>query len=109
MNSEIEEYISKYPDEIKSLYLRLRDIILESSPAMPDEKLWAKLPSYYAGDRFIRLIPFKDHINIEAAAIKAHAVELCDFKLTPKGMLRAEPKKELPANLAQIFAETLRG
>lgn len=27
---------------------------------------WAKLPSYYCGEKFIRIIPFKDHINIKS-------------------------------------------
>ena len=31
--------------------------------------MWAKLPTYYVGESFVRLIPFKDHINIEAKAV----------------------------------------
>ena len=26
--------------------------------------MWAKLPSDYSGERFARLIPFRDHINM---------------------------------------------
>lgn len=52
------------------------------------EKLWAKLPSYYIEDKFIRLIPFKDHINIEAKSILQYKKELKEFKITLKGMLQ---------------------
>ena len=59
----------KYTDEIQQLFCELRILIIQSVSCDIEEKLWAKIPSYYDGDRFIRLIPFKDHINIEAAAI----------------------------------------
>ena len=74
----------------------------------PEEKLWAKLPSFYVGDNFIRLIPFKDHMNIEAQAITKHANELAGYKITPKGMLQLYLKQEVPAEvLKKIFSETL--
>ena len=51
-------------------------------------KMWAKLPSYYCGDKFVRIIPFKDHINIEADGLAKHAGKFEGFKFTPKGMLQ---------------------
>ena len=58
----------------------------------------------------MRLIPFKDHINIEAEAVNQHREELADYKITPKGMLQIYVKREIPYEaLKQIFAETLRG
>lgn len=72
--------------------------------------MWAKLPSYYAGERFVRLIPFKEHINIEAQAILLHKEELAGYKITPKGMLQIYVNQNVPKDiLAQIFAETLGG
>lgn len=108
MNEQLTEYISKYPEEVTALFMRLRQLILEGSPAVPDERMWAKLPSWYVGEAFVRLIPFKDHVNVEAAAMLPHKDELTGFKLTPKGMLQLRPADTLPEELLrQIFSETL--
>lgn len=66
MNKEVQEYVEKYPIEVKELFGKLRNLVLDSVFDDIEEKLWAKLPSYYVGENFVRLIPFKDHINIEA-------------------------------------------
>ena len=71
------------------------------------ETLWAKLPSYYAGESFVRLIPFKDHINIEASAAIKHKEELEGYKITPKGMVQVYLKQELPAEAWKELSETL--
>ena len=108
MNDAINEVLRKFPDEIIELYGQLRTMLLDSTAHTPEEKLWAKLPSFYVGERFVRLIPFKDHINIEAAAILSHREELTGYKITPKGMLQLYTNQSLPVEvLKQIFAETL--
>ena len=70
MNEEVKQCMDKYPDEIKEMYHKLRIMLMENITCNVEERLWAKLPSYYVEDNFVRLIPFKDHINIEAAAIQ---------------------------------------
>lgn len=66
------------------------------------------MPSYYAGESFVQLIPFKDHINIEAKAVSVHREDLPGYKITPKGMLQVFLKQELPREvLKRIFSETL--
>jgi hypothetical protein len=108
MNEYIQDYIAKYSGEIQQLFIELRKLINQSVPYEIEEKLWAKLPSYYIGDRFIRIIPFKDHINIEAIAIMEHKYQLEQFKITPKGMLQIYPNQIIPINVLQtIFKETL--
>lgn len=107
MNEQVREYIDKYPENIITLFCSIREILMENLPII-NEKLWAKLPSYYVGDSFVRLIPFKDHINIEASAINQHKEELSGYKITPKGMLQIYVKQELPyETLKNIFSETL--
>ena len=104
MNEQIKEYLEKYPSEITTMYNTLRNLIFDSAPSEPQETLWAKIPSYYIGDSFVRLIPFKDHINIEAKAVLEHQEELSGYKITPKGMLQVFMKQEIPENiLKQIF------
>ena len=108
MNEQIKDYLDKYPGEIIELYNTLRKIIFDSVPTRPEEKLWAKLPSYYVGDSFVRLIPFKDHINIEAEAALRHREELAHYKITPKGMVQIRPKDDIPYEaLKRIFSQTL--
>ena len=108
MNEQVKEYIDKYPSEIVDMYNNIRQIIFDSVSSEPEETLWAKLPSYYVGETFVRLIPFKDHINIEANAISEYKDVLSGYKVTPKGMLQIFLKQELPIDvLKQIFAKTL--
>lgn len=108
MNEQIKAYLEKYPEEIIDLFHALRKLIYESVSCEPEETLWAKLPSYTVGEFFVRLIPFKDHINIEAQAVMQHTDELTGYKITPKGMLQVYIKQEMPeVVLKRIFAETL--
>lgn len=72
--------------------------------------MWAKLPSYYVNESYVRLIPFQDHINVQAKAVPDHREDLTAYKITPKGMLQIGLKQDLPeALLKQIFAETFAG
>lgn len=108
MTKEIKEYLEKYSNEIIDMYNVLRKIIFDSVSSNLQETMWAKLPSYYVGDAFVRLIPFKDHINIEAISILKHKEELRNYKITPKGMLQIYLKQDIPADvLRRIFTETL--
>lgn len=106
MNEQIQQYLSGYPEEITALFIQLRQLIYDC--AAPEETLWARLPSYLADDHFVRLIPFKNHINIEARAILAHREELTGYKITPKGMLQIYLKQAVPCDvLRKVFTETL--
>ncbi len=108
MDEQVRQYVEQYPSGIADMYQALRTLILDSAPAPLQEKLWARLPSYYAGEAFVRLIPFKDHINIEASAAAAHRQALTGYKMTPKGMLQIFLGQEIPADaLRQIFEDTL--
>lgn len=109
MNEQVKEYLEKYPSDITEMYNDLRQIIFDSVSREAEEKLWAKLPSYYVGEAVVRLIPFKDHINVEAQAAALHKDELSGYKFTPKGMLQIFLKQDIPYEaLKKIFAETLR-
>lgn len=108
MNADVESYIGKFDEAVQGRFLDLRQLLLESVPCEVEEKLWAKLPSYYRADKFVRLIPFKDHINIEASAISAHERQLVGYKRTPKGMLQVYHNQDIPTKaLKAIYIETL--
>ena len=108
MNEQVKEYLKKYPREVIEMHNALRQLIYDSVSDEPEESLWAKLSSYYLGKSFVRLIPFKDHINIEAETVSEYKDELEGYKVTPKGMLQIFIKQEIPVDvLKRIFAETL--
>jgi len=108
MNEEIRARLETFPADVRELFLHLRTLIYDSSPAEPAEMQWARMPSYSVGNAFVRLIPFKDHINIEAKAVALHREELTGYKITPKGMLQIYVNQPVPEEaLRRIFAETL--
>lgn len=108
MNPEVKAYIEKYPDAIIEQYQHIRGLLFQSFSGDIEETLWARLPSYYVGEKYVRLIPFKDHINIEAKAVTNHREELSGYKITPKGMLQIFGNQSVPEEiLMQIFRETL--
>ena len=108
MNVETADFIRKYPSEVADMFKNLRKIILESVSGNIERTLWAKLPSYYVGKSFVRLIPFKGHINIAAQAVIRHKEELAGYKITPEGMLQINLKQDIPADcLKRTFAEAL--
>lgn len=108
MNEQVREYIEKYPIEIIDMYNALRKLIFDSASSELQETMWAKIPSYYVGESFVRLIPFKDHINVEVKAVSEYTDSLVGYKVTPKGMLQIFLKQDIPVDvLKRIFAETL--
>ncbi len=109
MNEAIHNYLENFGEETRERFHSLYELIYESTSKDLEEKLWAKLPSFYAGNNFIRLIPFKDHINIEAKAVTPYEDKLSGYKITPKGMLQIFHNQELPSELLKaIFKESLR-
>ena len=108
MNEQIKTHLEKYPQEIVDMFTALRQLIYDGVSVDVEETMWAKLPSYYNGDKVVRLIPFKDHINVEASEVTQHKDKLADYKITPKGMLQIYAKQDIPKEILKvIFSETL--
>ncbi len=107
MKEDIFNYLENFDEQTKQRFLMLYGLIYESTSRSIEEKLWAKLPSFYVDNNFIRLIPFKDHVNIEAKAVIFHKDELSGYKITPKGMLQVFHNQQVPSELLKIiFAES---
>lgn len=108
MNEEISLLLSKLPQETVYLFTELRKLIYSNNSAPIEEKTWAKLPTYYVGVSFVRLIPFKEHINIEAKAVIKYKDFFTDYRITPKGMLQIFTNQKIPYQiLKKVFTETL--
>lgn len=104
--------INNYPQPIQTMFQTIRDLIFISleheKTGHIEEKLWAKLPSYYVEDRFIRIIPFKDHLNIEAD-FHPFKEQLSAYKMTPKGMMQLYVNQAIPEDLLlHVFRHTLK-
>lgn len=111
MHEMIQTSLKQYDKEIQTCFIEIRELLYHSvrESNMIEEKLWAKLPSYYAGGKFVRIIPFRDHINIEASAVLVYQSQLEGYKVTPKGMLQIYAGQKIPDVLEEIFRETLLG
>lgn len=108
MIEDIKSYIDKYSDDVQRVFCKLYDLVYDSVSGSIEEKLWAKLPSFYIDTYFVRLIPFKDHINVEASAVNEYIGKLEGFSITPKGMLKIGLTQDIPEEvLKNIFAKTL--
>lgn len=70
--------------------------------------MWAGMPSFYSGVNFVRIIPFKDHINIEALALNKFKNHLQDYKFTPKNMLQIYLGQSIISEiLKEVFFQSL--
>ena len=108
MSEDLFSYLETYEEETRERFHILYQLIYKSTSCTINEKLWTKLPSFYVEDHFIRLIPFKDHINIEAKAVLSHREKLSNYKITPKGMLQIFHYEQVPYELLKIiFKESL--
>lgn len=104
-----EEKIKNFPPEVQNMFTQLDGIVCSVAPAA-EKRIWAGLPSYYVGEAFVRLIPFKGHINIEASSLESYKAELNGYKFTPKNMLQICVGQSIPADiLKKVFAEALLG
>ena len=103
MQEEILDYLDKFEDDTKERFIMIYKILFEITVETINERLWAKLPSYYVGDKFVRIIPFKDHLNLEAKTISLHMDELREYKITPKGMLQIFHNENIPYELLKVI------
>lgn len=109
MNDEMTQFFESYPQEIAELCFVVREAIYALPQLEIEEKMWAKMPSFYCGSRFVRIIPFKNHINIEASSFALHKEKFEGYAFTPKGMLQLFPNQKMDMELLrQAFLDTLR-
>jgi hypothetical protein len=98
----IEKHIQTFDEDTRQRFHIFYHLLLESTTQKIEEKLWARIPSFYCGQSFVRLIPFRDHINIEAKGILAYKDGLPGYKITPKGMLQIGHQQEIPKEILKI-------
>ena len=107
MREDIYNYLENFEEQTKQRFCLLYELIYESTSQNIEEKLWAKLPSFYVNNNFVRLIPFKDHINVEAKAIIFYKDDLSEYKITPKGMLQIFHNQQVSCELLKVIFEEI--
>jgi uncharacterized protein YdhG (YjbR/CyaY superfamily) len=104
---EITKYIEQFDGTKKERLEIIRALIHKSVPEI-QEKIWARIPSFYIDKRMIQFLAFKDHVNIFASQIICHKEELRGYKITEKGTLQIYGNQELPEEvLSRIFIESI--
>lgn len=102
-----EEKIAKFSTEVKTMFESVAGLVMQAAPNA-EARMWAGLPSFYVGEAFVRVIPFKDHLNIEAAALLNYKEQLDGYKFTSKNMLQIFVGQPVPSNiLIEAIAKTL--
>lgn len=71
MDSNIKDFIAFFNPLTVERFTALYQLALDSTPRQVEEKVWAAWPTITCGRNFIRLFPFKGHINIKAAGLAA--------------------------------------
>ena len=103
----ISEYIDQYSGLKKERLQVIRNLIHEAVPEI-QEKMWAKIPTFYMGKSKIQFLAFKDHINIFASGIPANSDALTGFAITDKGTLKISDMQDNPVDiLKSIFAQSI--
>lgn len=104
----IEKHIQTFDEFTRQRFRIIYHLLFESTTQKIEEKLWARIPSFYCGQNFVRLIPFRDHINIEAKSVLVHKDGLPGYKITSKGMLQIGHQQEIPKEILKVvFKESL--
>ncbi|MDD4474428.1 MAG: DUF1801 domain-containing protein [Eubacteriales bacterium] len=86
--NEVDEYISKQPEEVQGLLREIRETIHSASPNAIEKMSW-QMPTFWQGENLIHFAAFKKHISIfpggEATAVFAQ--RLVGYK-TSKGTIQ---------------------
>lgn len=84
------------------MFNNICNIIVDVTKGKVKTKLWARMPSFYIEEKYVRLIPFKDHINIEASAIVDYKNKLSAYKISSKGMLKIYMNQSIPEEILRM-------
>lgn len=98
--STVDEYIAEFPDNIQSILIQIRKIIIENAPEAL-EGISYGMPSYkYSGKPLVYFAAFKNHIGFYALPTghAKFAQELSHYK-QGKGSVQFPLNQPVPFNL----------
>lgn len=97
--SDIDEYISGYPEETRAALAEIRAVIRDAAP-MATEKIAYRMPTYHLGGNLVHFAGHRSHIGFypTPSAIARFSTELAPYK-TSKGAVQFPLDEALPADL----------
>jgi uncharacterized protein YdhG (YjbR/CyaY superfamily) len=106
--TDIDDYLSSVPDEMRALLERLRKTIRSAAPQAV-EAISYQMPTFkFQGRALLAFAAFKNHCSIfpmSYAFIRAHEDELKPY-YTSKGTIRFTVEKPLPVALVKKLVKT---
>lgn len=100
INSEIEKYISGFPDDVQEILLKIRAIVFEEAPEVT-EKMGYGMPGFYLNKKpLVYFAAYKNHIGFYATpnGHEAFKEELSKYK-QGKGSVQFPLKEVMPYEL----------
>ena len=100
-NPEVDEYISQFPEEVRTILKQLREMILKESPDAIERMAYG-MPTYTMRKNLIHFAGYQKHIGIYPTpdGIEAFKEELSSYK-NSKGAVQFPLDTPMPWNLIQ--------
>jgi uncharacterized protein YdhG (YjbR/CyaY superfamily) len=104
--AEVDDYISRYPEETQRILIRIREIILQEAPDAV-ESIAYQMPAYKLGGRpLIYFAGFKNHIGLYATPTAHYEFkdELSGYK-HGKGSVQFQLNQPIPFDLIRMMVK----
>ncbi len=103
--TNIDEYITMFPDEIQDKLQAIRRVIREAAPDAT-EKISYQIPTFYLNGNLVHFAGFKDHISFfpTGEGVEAFKDELKGYKIS-KGTIQIPLDQPLPLDLIRRITE----
>lgn len=97
--TNIDEYISLQPDDIKEILLKIREVVRINAPEA-SEKISYQMPTFFYNGNLVHFAAFKNHIGFypTPSGIVEFEEELKPYK-HQKGSIRFPLNEEIPYEL----------
>ncbi|MFX1479425.1 MAG: iron chaperone [Promethearchaeota archaeon] len=101
----IDDYISKFPENIQEILIKLRKIISKTAPEVK-EAMSYQIPTFKLNGNLVHFAAYKNHIGFypTPSAIEAFKDELSPYEIS-KGSIRFPLNKPIPYDLVKKIVE----
>lgn len=106
MAKTLNQYLVEYPLESQNRYHQVKDLINSIEPDITPY-MWGGVPTFQRGNHYVRIIVFKDHLNINTS-IGISVKELNPtYIITPKGMVQIFHHESLDIDWLKTLFQTV--
>ena len=101
----IDEYISKFPEDVQEILRRLRLVIKDIAPEA-EEKISYQMPTFYLKGNLVHFAAYKNHIGFypSPSGIEAFKEELSVYKVG-KGSVKLPINEPMPFELIKRIVD----